>query len=133
MENWRRLCSGLADRPGGPMSLRFILQPVMATIAALKAGLADARAGRSAYLSAILRKPEERTARLSEGLVATAQIILMGLAIDTIYQLKEFKTFYPGEAIVIAIALAFLPYLLLRGPIARVASFFIARKARTSP
>jgi hypothetical protein len=31
------------------------------------------------------------------------------------------KTFYPGEAVIIAILLTFVPYLLLRGPIARVA------------
>jgi hypothetical protein len=31
------------------------------------------------------------------------------------------KTFYPGEAVIVAIALAFFPYLLLRGPIARIA------------
>jgi len=40
---------------------------------------------------------------------------------DVIYQLLVLKTFYPGEAVIIAILLAFVPYLLLRGPIARVA------------
>ncbi|GJK94539.1 hypothetical protein TUM17568_57450 [Klebsiella oxytoca] len=32
-----------------------------------------------------------------------------------------FGTFYPGEAALIAVLLAFVPYLLLRGPFARVA------------
>jgi hypothetical protein len=40
---------------------------------------------------------------------------------DAIYQWIVLKTFYPGEAVIVAIALAFFPYLLLRGPIARVA------------
>jgi hypothetical protein len=31
------------------------------------------------------------------------------------------KTFYPGEAVIVAAALAFVPYVLLRGPIARIA------------
>jgi hypothetical protein len=133
MENWRRLLTGLADRPDGPFSLRFLLQPVTAAIAALKDGVKDARAGRSPYLWNILRNPEERAARLSEALVSTAQIILIGLGIDAFYQLKVFKTFYPGEALAMVIALAFLPYLLLRGPIARIASLFVARKSGTSP
>jgi hypothetical protein len=30
------------------------------------------------------------------------------------------KTFYPGEAAIVAIMLAFVPYLLLRGPVARI-------------
>jgi hypothetical protein len=31
------------------------------------------------------------------------------------------KTLYPGEAVVVALLLGFIPYLLLRGPVARIA------------
>jgi hypothetical protein len=44
---------------------------------------------------------------------------------DLVYQLIALKTFYPGEAVIVAIALAFFPYLLLRGPIARLARWRI--------
>jgi hypothetical protein len=44
---------------------------------------------------------------------------------DMIYQLIVLKTFYPGEAVIVAIALAFFPYLLLRGPIARIARWWL--------
>jgi len=118
---WHRFWSDLVERPSGPMSLRFLLQPVMATIAAWKDGMKDARTGRSPYFWTVLHSPGERTARLSEGLVATAQIILIGIVMDTIYQWKVFGTFYPVEALIIALAIAFVPYLLLRGPIARIA------------
>ena len=40
---------------------------------------------------------------------------------DVIYQLIVFNTLYPGEAVIVAIVLAFVPYLLLRGPFARFA------------
>jgi hypothetical protein len=40
---------------------------------------------------------------------------------DVIYQAIALKTFYPGEAVIVALTLAFLPYLLLRGPVARIA------------
>ena len=46
---------------------------------------------------------------------------------DTIYQWVAFKTFYPVQAAVIAILLAFVPYLVLRGPIERIALHWIAR------
>jgi hypothetical protein len=39
------------------------------------------------------------------------------------------KTFYPVQAAVIAVLLAFVPYLLLRGPFARIARHWIARPA----
>src|SRR4029077_14545710 len=80
----------------------------------------DARAGRSPYFMTVLRNPQERVGLLREGLNATARIILLGLAMDVIYQLVVLKMFYPVEALVIAVLLAFVPYLLLRGPAARI-------------
>ncbi len=43
--------------PGGPMSFRFVLQPVMAAIAALHDGITDARAHRSPYLWSMIHEP----------------------------------------------------------------------------
>ena len=43
----------------------------------------------------VLRKPQERVAGLREGLNATVRIILFGFAMDVIYQVMVFKTFYP--------------------------------------
>jgi hypothetical protein len=115
-----RVWQNLLDRPGGPMTFRFILQPVMATIAALYDGAKDARTGRSPYLWTILSNSEKRGGRLREGLISTSRIILLGLCMDLIYQFIEFETFHPGEAVIIALLLAFVPYLLLRGPCARI-------------
>jgi hypothetical protein len=119
-----RIWSDIFNRPSGPMALRFILQPVMATIAALHDGLKDARTGRPPYLSTMLTSSEARGGLFREGLIATGRTILMGLVMDTIYQATVLKTFYPGEAVIIAILLAFVPYLFLRGPIARIARRF---------
>lgn len=117
----QRFWQDILARPGGPMTFRFILQPVMALIAAIRDGLKDARTGRAPYLWTIITNPEVRRGHLQEGLIATARIILLGLVMDTVYQFIVIKSFYPGQAVVVALALAFLPYLLLRGPIARVA------------
>ena len=69
----------------------------------------------------VLRNPQQRIGRLREGLNATARIILLGLAMDVIYQLLVLKTFYPNEALVIALLLGFVPYLIIRGLVLRVA------------
>jgi hypothetical protein len=121
LEEIQRLWRDLFDRPSGPMSFRFILQPVMATIAAIVDGLKDARTGRSPYFWTVMSNPQERVARLREGLNATAKIILVGLAMDVTYQIIVFKTLYPVEALFIALLLAFVPYLLIRGPVERIA------------
>jgi hypothetical protein len=116
-----RLWQNILDRPGGPMTFRFILQPTMAAIAALHDGVKDARMGRSPFFWTLLSSRAKRAGRLREGLISTARIILLGLVMDTIYQAMVLKTFYPAEAAIIAIVLAFVPYAFLRGPIERIA------------
>ncbi len=121
MEALHRFWHDLTGRPSGPMAFRFILQPSMAAIAAIVHGVKDARADRSPYFWTVVSNPRERIARLREGLDATARIILLGLAMDVIYQLIEFETFYPVEALIIALLLAFVPYVLIRGSATRIA------------
>jgi hypothetical protein len=122
-----RLWQNLFDRPDGPMVFRFFLQPTMAAIAAWRDGVNDARTGRSPFFVGALTDPAQRTIRLNEALVATARIILLGLVMDGIYQAIEFNYFHPAEAVIIALALAFVPYLLLRGLIARAARRWFSR------
>jgi hypothetical protein len=111
----------LLDRPGGVMRFRFVLQPGMAVIAALHDGIEDAKLGRSPYIWTLLISAAERSGRLAEGVISTARILLLGLCMDTVYQLIVFKTFYPAQAVIVAIALGYVPYLLLRGPVHRIA------------
>src|ERR1700756_1978388 len=74
--DFRRLWQNILDRPGGPMTFRFILQPTMAAIAALHDGVKDATDGRSPYTWTILANSKQRGRRLREGLIATARVIL---------------------------------------------------------
>jgi hypothetical protein len=126
----RQFWHDLIERPDGPMRFRFILQPLMAAIAAIHDGREDARTGRSPYFMTVLRNPQERVGRLNEGLNATARIILLGLVMDVIYQLLVLKTFYPNEALLIALLLAFVPYLIIRGLVVRVARLRIGGPVR---
>ena len=126
-EGYDRVWRNIAERPGGPMTFRFVLQPGMAAIAALNDGIWDARSGRSPYFWTLLTSPSDRRGRLGEGLISTAHIVLLGLGIDTIYQLTVLNTFYPGEAVIITLLLVVIPYVLLRGPFTRIARWWIAR------
>lgn len=116
----QRLWRQLIERPYGPMAFRFILQPVMAAIAAFFHGRKDARIGRTSYFWAMVSNGKERVERLREALNATARIILLGLIMDAIYQMIVFqmivfRRFYPVEAVIIAVLLGFVPYLVFRG------------------
>jgi hypothetical protein len=120
-DEFERMWYNLIDRPSGPMAFRFYLQPSIASLFAIVHGVRDARGSRSPFLWTILWNSEERGGRLREGWNATARIILVGIAVDTAYQLMVLNWFHPSEAVVVALLLAFLPYIIVRGFATRVA------------
>lgn len=111
----------LGDRVGGPMTFRIVLQPTMATILAVLAGLKDAREGRPPYLWTVLTDPSQRADLLHEGWKAIGRIFLLALIMDIIYQLIVERWIYPLELLIVAVVLAVVPYLLIRGPVNRIA------------
>ena len=114
LEIRQRFWSDMFARFGGPMTFRFFLQPTMAAIAALHDGLKDAREGHRSFFWSAWRHAGQQTGRLREGLISTARILLLGISMDVIYQLRELSGFYPAEAAVIAILLAVIPYFIFR-------------------
>jgi hypothetical protein len=126
-ETQARLWRDVIDRSHGPMTFRFILQPTMAAIAALHDGSRDARSGSAPYLHTILHDAGKRGALISEGVVSISRIILLGFAMDAIYQWRVLGTFYPGEAVAITLILAVVPYIVLRGIVTRIARWRMTR------
>jgi hypothetical protein len=115
-----RILENLADRLTGPMSFRFILQPAVASVFAIVAGLDDARRGRRPYLWAILTEPANRAALVKEGWTRIGKLFLVAIALDLAYQVVVLEV-YPGEALVVAVLLAIAPYVILRGVVTRAA------------
>jgi hypothetical protein len=116
-----RLWADLIARPAGPLEFRFLVQPLVAAVLAVRDGMLDARTGQSPYFWTLVHDPSLRRERLREGVKATLRVVLLGVAIDALYQFKVHGTVYPGEAIGIALLLGFVPYLLIRGPTDRIA------------
>jgi hypothetical protein len=127
-----RLWNGLVARVGGPMTFRVILQPSMATLLAVLAGLKDAREGRPPYLWTILTDPSQRAGLIREGWKACARVFFLAIIIDVIYQWYVQRWVYPGELIVVAIVLALVPYLVIRGPVNRVARRLVRREVNSA-
>jgi len=127
-----RMWNGLVARVGGPMTFRVILQPTMATLLAVRAGLKDAREGRAPYLWTILTDPSQRAGLIREGWKACARVFFLAIIIDLIYQWIVQRWVYPGELIVVAIVLALVPYLLIRGPVNRLARRFGRREVSSA-
>jgi hypothetical protein len=125
-----RLWADLLARPGGPFAFRLVLQPLMAAIFAVRDGTRDARTQRTPYFWTLLNVPGQRRDRLAEGVQATLKVVLLGVVIDSVYQFKVLGSVYPGEALGFALLLGFVPYLLIRGPVDRVARRLSTRRIR---
>lgn len=120
--------NNIVSRFGGPMTFRVILQPAMAALFALLAGLRDAREHRPPYLWTLLTDASQRGDLLRHGWKAIGRVFILAIVMDTIYQLIVLRWLYPLELLAVAILLAVVPYLLLRGPVNRVASWWYRRR-----
>jgi hypothetical protein len=112
----------IGERFTGPMSFRLYLQPLMASLLAVRAGLADAREGRPAYLWTLVSSRSDRAGLLRDGWSSVGRVFALAVIMDVIYQLIVYQWIYPLQVLFIATALAIVPYILLRGPVNRLAS-----------
>jgi len=104
----------------GSLKFRFLLQPFIATILAVKSGIADAKAGRTPYFWSLFSEPDQRLRHLREGWKSVSRVFLFALFLDIAYQWIVSRRFHPGQALLVAITLAIVPYLLFRGTVTRV-------------
>ena len=117
------LARGWADfigRLDGPMHFRFIVQPLVAMLLGLRAGLRDARAGEPPFLWAVARLPERRRERVTGALRDLSSMLLVATVLDAAYQLVVHRGIYLFELLLTVGVLALVPYALVRGPAARV-------------
>ena len=119
-----RVWTDLGDRVGGPMTFRIILQPLMASLLALVAGVKDANEGRPPYFWTILIDPSQRKTLIQQGWKAVGRIFILAIVMDVIYQFIVQRWVYPFEVLIVAIVLAVVPYLLTRGPVNRLIRYF---------
>lgn len=123
-----QLWQNIIGRASGPMHLRLFLQPAVAAFLAIRAGLRDARAGRTPYGWTIVSTPGDRGRLLREGWGDVGKVFVIATALDGIYQLIEFHRLYLAGAVMIAATLAIIPYFLLRGLANRIASLRTGHK-----
>jgi hypothetical protein len=112
------------------MTFRLVLQPLMASVLAIGAGLRDAREGRSPYLWTVLIDPSQRASLLREGWKSIARVFVLAVVMDVVYQLIVLRWIYPGETLIVAIFLSIIPYVLLRGPINRTVRHWLSTTSR---
>jgi len=120
------ISSDLIGRLYGHFSFRFVLQPIMAAIFAVRYGVEDAKRGRPAYFWRVVANPAERGELLREGFHHMLRVIVLGTVMELLYEVIVFKAIQPLQLVVVVLGLAFVPYVILRGPVNRIARRWIA-------
>lgn len=123
-ELFTRIYENMIDRVSGPMHFRVFLQPIMASIFAILAGLKDAKAGQPAYLWGIFTHPDQRAEMLKDGWKGVGKVFVLAAVLDIVYQLIVQRWVYPLEVLITSILLAIVPYIILRGLVNRIARKF---------
>jgi len=119
-EVFNRVWENLIGRSAGPLNFRLLIQPMVATLIAIRAGLKDAREGRPAFLWAALSNPSYRPELLRQGWKDVGKVFILAMVLDSIYQLIVHRGVYVLELLITAIVLALVPYVLIRGPVNRI-------------
>ena len=130
MDLLSRFFGSFLPRLDGPLHFRFIFQPLMATIFAVIDGIKDAKMGNPPYFWDIVKNPHRRRELMMLGWKRFGKIFILAVVLDVIYQIKVYHWWYPGETLAVAILLAVLPYIIVRGPINRIISWRRARLAQ---
>jgi hypothetical protein len=110
----RAFLEDIPKRLTGPGRFRFVLQPLIATLLGIRSGLADARAGRPPYLLGLLTDRQRRGELAREGLATVANLLLMGILLDSVFQWVILGASYPGPALVVGPVLIATPYAVSR-------------------
>ena len=111
----------LVSRAGGPLNFRLFVMPIVVSVFAIRAGLRDAREGRPPFLGALLKNTADRPRLLRSALKDTGRIFIVAVVLDTTYQLLVLRWLYPVQVLIVAVACAIVPYVVIRGPAARIA------------
>jgi hypothetical protein len=125
----REFLLDLPKRLFGPSRFRFVLQPAMALALGVVAGRADARAGRAPYLHALLLGTEDRGSLARSALRDLANVLLVGILLDSVAQWLILGASYPGAALLVGPVLIAVPYAVARALANRAATARSGRRA----
>jgi hypothetical protein len=114
-----RVFSDLVARTTGPMWFRLILQPLVATVFGVRAGLKNARDASTAGRRSL--DPEYRARMLKQAWRDVGKVALIGGLLDVVFQGIVLHAVYPLEVLLVVLLIVVLPYQIVRTVVARLA------------
>lgn len=109
----------LLGRAAGPLHFRLLVMPIVVSVLAALAGMADARQARPPFLWAMFTRRADRASLVRSALKDVGKVFVVATVLDTIYQLTVLKSFSVVQVLIVAVGCAILPYVLIRSPVGR--------------
>ncbi|MGH9391741.1 MAG: hypothetical protein ACRD1Z_19240 [Vicinamibacteria bacterium] len=117
----REFLEHIPRRLTGPGRFRFLIQPTIAAVLGVAAGRSDAAAGKPPYLYAFFFHRKDRGELVRSSVESIANLILMGILLDSVCQWLILGASYPGAALVVGPVLIAVPYAVARSLSNRIA------------
>jgi hypothetical protein len=111
---------GLIARVVGPMSLRFVFQPLIGLLLGVRDGMRDAKAGEPPFILDLIANNENRKEKLSSLLTSLSKTVLIAVVLDIIAQYLIFSQVRITSAVMIAIIILVVPYSIARAVTNRI-------------
>ena len=96
-----RVWEELAGRVGGPFTLRFVVQPIVAVVLGIRAGRRDAARAR-------------RQTGYAGAITDVGRLWVLAFAMDGVYHAVVLRAFHPLQSFVVSVLLALVPYFVAR-------------------
>jgi hypothetical protein len=104
----------LLVRLDGPGALRFVLQPLVATLLGVRDGHRDAGENRPPYLSRCVFDAARRKESLRDGVATIGKPFVIAIVVDAVLSYFVLGAIYPVSTLFVGIVLVAPPYVIAR-------------------
>lgn len=125
----QRFFEDMVARLSGPGRLRFILQPVVASLVGIRDGKRDGHAGRPAFLLTLALGGGRRVEFLRSAFSSIRDLVAIAIILDVVSQLLIFENVHPGAALLLGPVLIAIPYSISRA----LANRIVGKRPRQTP
>jgi hypothetical protein len=108
------IAEGIIARIVGPMSLRFVFQPLVGLLLGARDGVRDAKAGEPPFIFDLIVNRANRRIKLASLFTSLSKTIIIAVVLDLIAQYLIFGQVHITGALAIAAVILVVPYSLAR-------------------
>ena len=124
-EFFARVWEMLIGRVDGPFNFRLLVQPTVAAISQSVPDCETPARNRPPFSCGPSSQTCHSPRSTRQGWTDVGKVFIVAVILDLTYDLIVYRWVYPGQALIVAAVLAFIPYLMIRGPVTRIARRFV--------